>query len=53
MLEENKKRGLDPQPEHGKDDNGHKDNGNEGGNGNHNGWDKKQTPSHGLVWKKY
>lgn len=59
-MEDNKKNSIDPQPEHGKDDKGHNGNGNQGGNGNnnsngnngnHNGWDKKQTTSHGLIWK--
>ena len=49
---ENNKVHNDPQPEHGKDTNGHNGQGNQGGNsnnGNHNGWEKKQTTSHGLT----
>jgi hypothetical protein len=40
---------VDPKPENGKDINGHNGQENRGDNGNHDGWEKKQTRSHGMT----
>lgn len=37
---------TDPQPEHGHDDRGHKD------NGNHGGFDRKPRTSHSAIWNQ-
>lgn len=52
-MENTKKVNGDPQPEHGKDANGHNGQENQGNNGNHKGWEKQQTRSHGLPCREF